>query len=85
MDEKNRSGYDRYLEFMFRQSGKFFNNLFEAITYADTENTEKLKKGFPEEVDAYRTWTRLGQAAFLAKCSPDHPILKEIAEGKKGL
>lgn len=80
-----KTGYDRYLEYQFRQTGSFFKHLFDAISIADSHNVEKLRVGFPEEVAAVRTWQRVGQTAFLAKVSPDHPILKEIAEGKKGL
>lgn len=80
-----KTGYDRHLEWMYRESGGFFEYLFEAIYRADTSHLEKLQLGFPEEVDAVKTWKLEGQTAFLAKVSPDHPILKEIAEGKKGL
>lgn len=62
------NGYDRYLEKQFSIGGGFFNTLFEAIARADEGN---LAMGFPEEVDVYKTWTREGRDAFLAKCSPD--------------
>ena len=56
--------------------------MFEIIAKADGNNLEKLAKGFPEEVDAYKTWTRVGKEAFLAKCSPDNPILAKIQKGE---
>ncbi len=36
----------------------FFGKLFAAIYKADTENKTKLAKGFPDEVQAVRDWTR---------------------------
>lgn len=77
----SKNGYDRYLECQFGWSGDFFRTLFDAIARADTKNTEKLRLSFPEEVEAYLTWTRKGQDEFLAKCNPDHPLMKELKEG----
>jgi hypothetical protein len=68
------NGYNKYLEFQYRWSGDFYTSLFRAIALADTGNTQRLSKGFPEEVDAYRIWTREGVEAFLEKVSPDHPL-----------
>ena len=68
------SGYDKYLEHQYRWSGDFYIALFRAITLADTDNTERLSKGFVEEVDAYRVWTREGVESFLNHVSPDHPL-----------
>lgn len=53
------SGYDRYLKYQFRQLGKFYTALFDAITYAD-------------EVDAFKIWTRVGADELIAKCSPTY-------------
>ena len=36
----------------------FMNNLFQAMSKADTVNLSRLSRGFPEEVDAYRRYTR---------------------------
>lgn len=47
-------GEKRLYEWQFGLSGHFFKNLFDAIANADLRNLEKLEKGFPEEVEAYR-------------------------------
>jgi hypothetical protein len=78
----SKTGYDRYLEFQFRWTGSFFTTLFNAIALADTKNTERLRQGFPEEVEAYQTWTRIGRDEFLAKCNPEHPLMKKINAGE---
>ena len=83
MPKKN--GYDRYLEYQFRRAfpmSDFFAALFNAMGQADTGNLERIAKGFPEEVEAYKTWTRVGVKEFLAKCTPDHYLMKALAEGK---
>ena len=80
-----KNGYDRYLDFQFRMTGDFFTHLFQAISRADSNNTEKLRLAFPEEVDAYLTWAREGSEFLLEKCSPNSPLLKEIEEGTKAL
>lgn len=59
------NGYDRYLDFQYRRSGSFFTFLFQAIAQADGNNTTCLELGFPEEVDAYRIWSRDGGAQGL--------------------
>lgn len=64
-----RNGYDRYLDHQYRRSGSFFNNLFLAIHIASSGNLAKLALGFPEEVDAYKTWTRIGVEEFAKKCA----------------
>ena len=76
-----QNGYDRYLDKQFGMGGGFFNALFEAIARADEGNLTKLAAGFPEEVDAYKTWTRIGRDEFLAKCSPDHVMMSKIKDG----
>lgn len=73
-----KNGYDRYLEFQFRQTGKFFTLLFEAISNADEINVELLRKGFPEEVDAVHAWQRQGQDALIGKCTPGHPLIERL-------
>ena len=74
------NGYDKYLEFQFRQSGSFYEHLFNAIIAADRANRAKLALGFPEEVEAYKTFTRVGVDAFLEGCSPDHPLVARMRE-----
>ena len=66
-----KNGFDRYLAFQYDKSGDFFRGLFQAITFADSSNMKKLALGFPEEVEAYKTWTRIGVEEFLKKVSPD--------------
>jgi hypothetical protein len=72
------NGYDKYLEFQYRWSGDFYSSLFEAISRADEINLERLAQGFPEEVAAYKCWTRVGLNEFLRHVSPDHKLRKRL-------
>ena len=38
--------------------GGFFKALYDAIARADYFNTEKLRLGFPDEVQGYLNWTQ---------------------------
>jgi hypothetical protein len=76
------NGFDKYLEYQFHWSGSFYTHLFEAIQCADGNNLGRLAKGFPEEVEAYKVWTRVGREEFLAGCSQDHSIIRDIKNGK---
>ena len=76
------NGFDRYLEFQFHIAGDFHNALFRAIQQADESNLTKLAQGFPEEVEAYKTWARVGQKAFLNKCSDSHPLKAKVLSGE---
>jgi hypothetical protein len=67
-----RNGYDRYLDYQYGSGGSFFKALFDAIKQADYINLAKIELGFPEEVEAYKTWTRVGVEPFVDKLSPDH-------------
>lgn len=76
---KSRNGYDRYLDFQFREDwSPFYKHLFEAITRADANNTEKLRIGFPEEVAAYGLWVCEGYLALLEKCTPGNPQIERM-------
>lgn len=68
------NGYDKYLEFQYKQTGDFFTALFNAISRADGNNLSLLTKGFPSEVEAYKTWTRIGVKEFLRHISQDHRL-----------
>lgn len=63
-----KNGFDRYLDFQYRSGGSFFKALFQAIQRADVNNLPKLALGFPEEVEAYITWTRVGVEEFAERC-----------------
>jgi hypothetical protein len=76
MNPKN--GYDRYLEYQLHMSGSFFAALFDTITRADEGNLNRLTQSFPEEVEAYKTFTRIGLQEFLAKCTSDSELLKKV-------
>ncbi len=55
---------DRVVIFwLFHFFGDFRTALWEAICRADEENLERLRLGFPNEVEGYKRWTRgnLGQ------------------------
>jgi len=71
-------GFNKYLEYQYRQSGDFYQALWLAIMRADTKNTARLAKGFPSEVEAYRVWSQEGAEAFAEQCSPDHPLLPRL-------
>ena len=73
-----KNGYDRYLEFQFRRTGGFFTALFQEIGKDYGKNLAKLEKGFPEEVDAYKTFTRVGAKTFLTKCTPGHSLIERM-------
>lgn len=64
-----RNGFDRYLDYQYRSGGSFFKALFNAIKQADKYNLPKIAQGFPEEVEAYKTWTRVGVEEFAERCS----------------
>jgi hypothetical protein len=72
------NGFDKYLEFQYEQTGSFYTTLFHAIQIADEENLTKLAAGFPQEVEAYKTYTRIGVEAFLAKCTPTHKLVADM-------
>lgn len=55
-----QTGKDRFDDFMNRKSGSFYDFLFQAIFHADDENIEKIRFGFPEEVEAYEEWKYKG-------------------------
>jgi len=74
------NGFDKYLDYQYRRSGGFYKSLFDTIKKADPENTERLRKGFPEEVDAYLIWTRVGVEEFAKKCSPGNPLLATLVD-----
>ena len=73
------NGFDKYLEFQFGMTGSFYTALFQAIQQADESNLHRLAQGFPEEVEAYKVWSRQGQRQFLDRCSPDHPMIRRMA------
>ena len=75
-----RNGFDRYLEYQYNQSGDFYMALWHAIQFADTKNTARLAMGFPEEVEAYRIWTRVGVQEFVKHVSPDHGLLSRFKD-----
>ena len=53
MNLKNLTVGERFIvEYEYDLSGSFKHNLAEAIFRADTENLNKLRKGFPDEVIA---------------------------------
>jgi len=73
-----KTGCDRYLEYQYGWSGDFYQALWLAIMRADTKNKARLAKGFPEEVEAYRLWSRVGVREFAEHCSPEHPLFAQF-------
>lgn len=54
---KNVTNGERKLwEFQNDLAGGFYKSLFESIAKADRDNREQLRKGFPEEVEAYERY-----------------------------
>ena len=74
------NGFDKYLEYQYRQTGDFYTLLFRTIMQADTKNTARLAKGFPSEVEAYLTWSRVGVKEFVKRISPNHWLLSRFKE-----
>lgn len=76
------NGYGKYLEFQFHRSGSFMTALFEAIVRADDENLARLAKGFPEEVEAHKTWTQISSEEVLRRAGEEHWIVRKIRSGE---
>lgn len=76
------NGFDRYLEFQFRIAGDFYTALFRAIQQADENNLRRLAKGFPEEVEAYKVWSRMGRNYFLQRCTDATPLKRKVLSGE---
>lgn len=74
------TGFDRFLEFEFGFTGDFYTLLFRAIQQADSRNLDRMSKGFPQEVWAYKLWSQEGPKALAAKVTPGHPLLKRLAD-----
>lgn len=54
--ELDQGEIDLYF-WQYKKLGRFKEHLFKTISKADTVNLNKLKKGFPEQVDAYRNYS----------------------------
>ncbi len=52
------AGEKAVVKWQFRLHGHFLTALWVAITKADETNLRKLERGFPDEVEGYRAWTR---------------------------
>jgi len=44
------------IQWQFRILGDFHTGLFQAISRADEGNLDRLRLGFPDEVDGYKAW-----------------------------
>ena len=75
---KKKEGFSKYLEYQYRQTGSFYTQLFKAIQVADPENRARLVAGFPEEVEAYLTWSRKGAQDFLEHIPKDHRLREKF-------
>lgn len=47
------------VKWQYRMLGDFKKALIEAIKFADESNLERLKKGFPEEVQGFINYTQV--------------------------
>jgi len=52
-------GTQHLVEWQYHFSGDFNRALFEVIGRADEINLYRLARGFPEEVEAYKNYTRV--------------------------
>jgi hypothetical protein len=64
-DPRMTEGEISLLKWQYRQHGHFFSHLWEAICKADESNLDRLGKGFPSHVAAYRDFADTG--AFTIK------------------
>ena len=57
------AGEKAVIKFQFNMWGHFYTSLFETLQHADFINMEKLRKGFPDEVEGFLAWREgdLGQ------------------------
>lgn len=62
--DRNKSAKElaRNLEEWQRGLDHFTAKLFSLMAKADIRNMERLRKGFPNEVQAYQAWKRYGEA-----------------------
>lgn len=74
------NGYVLYAKFQLGMLGDFYTYLFRAINYADKKNLERIAKGFPQCVEAYKTFTRVGASEFFAAAPQDDPFVKQFKE-----
>jgi hypothetical protein len=49
-------GESKLVVFQMGKAGGFVNALFNALMIADADNMDKLRRGFPEEVEAVRDY-----------------------------
>lgn len=72
--------FDKYLEYQYQQTGGFYTSLFETISYADPIHLIQLNRSFPNEVQAYVTFTTKSLEEFVANCTIDHPLLPSFKQ-----
>lgn len=75
-----KNGYDRYLDYQYQRSGGFFKAVFDAIKLADSDNTKKMALAFPEEVDAFRLWTRVGVPDLARRVTVGYSLLDDLCK-----
>ena len=49
-------GTQKFIDYKLARTGHFYTSLFETITLADNNNIERLRKSFPEEVEAQQNF-----------------------------
>ena len=74
------NGYVLYAKFQLGILGDFYTHLFKAINFADKGNLARIEKGFPECVEAYKTFTRVGADDFFAAAPQDDPFVQRFKE-----
>ena len=79
MDEELTKGEIFLIDWQFRNSGSFMNNLATLIGKADSTNKTKLAAGFPEEVTAVNRfynwegyWEEVVNKAIALNVLPEH-------------
>ncbi len=60
MSIDNLTSGERFIfDWQYRMAGGFNTALVEAISRADEDNLDRLSLGFPEEVEAYKNFSRV--------------------------
>lgn len=56
---KLTAGEEQLVKWQFRMQGDFYSALWKAIMLADEGNLDRLAEGFPDDVDAYKRFSRV--------------------------
>ena len=74
------NGYVLYAKFQLGMLGDFYTHLFTAISLADKKHLALVEKGFPQCVEAYKVFTRIGADSFFGAAPQDDPFIQRFKE-----